>query len=160
MTKILVFSDPHGNKKAIESILKDANYDISMCCGDYLVDINYMKQNIDLFVLGNNDWDDHHSDIDIKIEGLTIHMEHGHMIGSYSQLNDKNYMKNYLTSTNYDVLLIGHTHIPLIHSYNNKAIINPGSCAYPRNNSRPSYVILSIDKKNIKSIELHQVKEL
>ncbi|WP_027334315.1 metallophosphoesterase family protein [Mycoplasma elephantis] len=155
MTKILVVSDIHGNHKIVEKIVNDAKYDIAICAGDYELDLSFMQKYFDFFVDGNNDFNNHKTYYDLEIEGLNIHVEHGHKIGSYSNLMDKEFMFRHLESMNYDVLLTGHTHFPLSEIRNNKLILNPGSCSYPRFNSKPSYSIITLEDKKIIGVTQH-----
>lgn len=54
-----------------------------------------------------------------------------------------------------DVIVLGHTHYPMIKNIGNKTIINPGSCGQPRDFNSLSYAIW--DTKNDK-FEIKRVK--
>ncbi|UUD36998.1 phosphoesterase [Mycoplasmopsis californica] len=153
MIKILVVSDIHGNYGVVEDIVSRAKYDVAICTGDYEVGYDFMKEHFDFFVVGNNDFDYHAADYEIEIEGLKIRIEHGHRIGSYTQLMDVDFMFNHLEKINVDILLTGHTHVPLHSIRNNKGILNPGSCSYPRMGTKAGYAILTLDNKKIIRIE-------
>lgn len=159
MTKIIVVSDIHGNLKALDDALSRFEYDLALCCGDYLIPYQAMCDRFDYFVLGNNDFESHffHNYWDIEVEQLKIHIEHGHEIGWYNQLNDQKYMKEYLKKTDWDLLLIGHTHIPFLLQFQNRAVVNPGSCAFPRGDSQPSIALITLDNKKIVNIQHHSL---
>ncbi len=45
-----------------------------------------------------------------------------------------------------DVLIIGHTHVPMVRTIQGKLVVNPGSVGQPRDwNPRASYMVLTID---------------
>lgn len=53
---------------------------------------------------------------------------------------------------NGDVLLHGHTHVPVIKNCENFTYINPGSISIPKENSAHSYIIFENGKFNFKSL--------
>jgi len=63
MKRILVFSDLHASKRALEDIIPSLEkVDLSICCGDFLgygkdIDycLEYVLKNIDLIVIGNHE---------------------------------------------------------------------------------------------------------
>lgn len=56
-----------------------------------------------------------------------------------------NLLEEFLRSTSAQVLILGHTHIPLIQKLKDGYVINPGGCGQPRDgDSRASYVILNV----------------
>jgi putative phosphoesterase len=63
MQRILVFSDLHASKRALEDIIPALEkVDLSICCGDFLgygkdIDycLEYVLKNVDLVVLGNHE---------------------------------------------------------------------------------------------------------
>ncbi|MGN1133439.1 MAG: phosphodiesterase [Oscillospiraceae bacterium] len=68
----------------------------------------------------------------LYIDGLTIFATHGHKFNcdKLPPLNKG------------DILLHGHTHIPVIENKGDYTYINPGSVSIPKNNSDHSYMIL------------------
>lgn len=55
-----------------------------------------------------------------------------------------------------DIVIVGHTHIPMNTKINNVQLLNPGSCGQPRDGDpRVSYAILDIENNSFK---LHRVK--
>lgn len=47
-----------------------------------------------------------------------------------------------------DVIVLGHTHYPMIKNIGNKTIINPGSCGQPRDYNMLSNIIWDTDRNN------------
>lgn len=146
-TKILILSDTHGKKDIIENLIKNIEHDYSIIAGDFTVDDSFIKQHFNYIVRGNNDWDSYFDDsLDFEIEGIKFHLEHGHLIGSYFQLDNYEFMHNVLKSKKCDILIHGHTHIPKIFEYKDGIVINPGSTTYPRAGHGPSYAIITINE--------------
>ena len=68
------------------------------------------------------------------------------------------YNYNNLPSNDFDILLFGHTHSPLMKIINKKLFINPGSITYPRGLYNESYIIYENNK--FKLIDLNSNKVL
>ncbi|MBD5423412.1 MAG: YfcE family phosphodiesterase [Mycoplasma sp.] len=151
ITKILLLSDIHGDVKVMEDIIKKVDHDYSIIAGDFTCDDSIINMNFNYIVRGNNDWNSSYKDIlDFEISGIKFHLEHGHLIGSYFQLDNYNFMHKQLLKYGCDILIHGHTHIPKIFTYDEGIVINPGSTTYPRGGSNPSYAIITIDEhKNV-----------
>ena len=50
----------------------------------------------------------------------------------------------------YDVVIFGHTHVPMVHQANGVTVINPGSCSQPRDQDRRgSYAILDPESRSV-----------
>jgi putative phosphoesterase len=50
----------------------------------------------------------------------------------------------------YDIVILGHTHIPMVHHAGNVMVINPGSCSQPRDqDQRGSYAILDLEQREV-----------
>jgi putative phosphoesterase len=55
----------------------------------------------------------------------------------------------------YDFVIIGHTHVPMVHRADGVTVINPGSCSQPRDQDRRgSYAILDLERR---VVELRRV---
>ena len=72
-----------------------------------------------------------------RIEGLTVHVSHGHELGSPTPAR-------LLARYDADVLVYGHTHRPLIHRAGARLVVNPGSAGPRRFDIKPSVAILTI----------------
>ena len=77
-------------------------------------------------------------------------MTHGHI---YNQDNLPNLSKN-------DVLVNGHTHLPVAKRHNEIYVLNPGSISLPKENNPKSYAVLKDDLFQIKDLEGTVIKEI
>jgi hypothetical protein len=160
MKKIIILSDTHNKNDITDKILKSNTYDIAIHSGDYECDPNYMIKNFDYFVQGNHDFDKQPDELTFEIEGIKFHLQHGHLIGSYDQLDNNDYMSAIIDELKIDVIIHGHTHVTKVVSLdNNKYIINPGSTHLPRGASQASYLLATIDNGKI-NFEKKLVKEI
>lgn len=147
MKKIVIMSDNHGDMYTLTDIKvleDDADYYIH--CGDSEF---YSLQGLDGFVAvkGNNDWNlDLPETARLDIEGRHLLITHGQYFG-YFDCEKK--MIQFLKKYNGDVLISGHTHMPLAKEENGLWLINPGSTSWPRGGSKRSYAVVTIDDKNV-----------
>jgi len=152
--QILVFSDSHGSKSNMNTAIQthpDINYIIHL--GDWGTDIDDIANETSSYIIevvqGNCDIRDTYPNAKVlQLEGKRIFLTHGHIYG----------VKNSLISLiakglkeQADVVLFGHTHLPLIDLKNNMLLVNPGSISLMRGQNA-SYAILdiSIDGINAK----------
>lgn len=171
--KLLIASDLHGSSKYIGLLLeriKEEKPDKILYLGDLLyhgprndlpedydtkkaIDLLNKNTDITIAVRGNCD-----SEVDqmvlnfdttstytlIEIDGLSIFATHGHI-----------YNASHLPAiSNIDVLLHGHTHIPVCENITeNKFYMNPGSVSIPKGNSTNSYMIYENRKFTWKDIK-------
>ena len=153
--KYLIVSDIHGasdSAQIISNIFNEKKCDLILCLGDILyhgprndLPNNYCPKDVIkilnpladkiIAIKGNceaevdqmvldfkiNDY------LDMNINGLNCHLEHGHHLDEY---NGK-----------CDIILYGHTHIPDNSIKNNIRYFNPGSITLPKNNTKRSYAI-------------------
>lgn len=126
---IAVVSDSHNNNKAIEDL---KNYitkaDVLLFLGDGESDIVKIKESFkgDIYaVSGNCDmYSKNPQELVLEIGGKRIFMSHGHKYNvKYSY--DNIYYKG--REVGADIILFGHTHIPIIEEDNGIIMMNPGS---------------------------------
>lgn len=55
-----------------------------------------------------------------------------------------------LQDTDCNVLLSGHTHVPMYKEVDGYTLVNPGSTTLPRGGSPRSYCVIYVDGKNLK----------
>jgi putative phosphoesterase len=77
--------------------------------------------------------------IDIIVEGVRIHVSHGHELGVPKP-------ERLLARYAADVMVYGHTHQPLIISTDGRLVVNPGAAGPARFDIKPSVAILEIEK--------------
>lgn len=150
--RIAVISDTHGDIKECISVLKDVeDLSLIMHLGDYSKDAKYIKEElgIDLvYVKGNCDFKDFSASDEelITINSKRILLTHGHKYGVKTGLNKIYYRAK---EVNADIVLFGHSHIPLSTFEDNILFVNPGSISSPKGGYKKSYCLLDIDE-NIK----------
>jgi uncharacterized protein len=75
--------------------------------------------------------------IEISIDGVSIHVSHGHEVGSPTP---QKLLERYAA----DVVVYGHTHRPLISRASDRLVLNPGAAGPRRFDIRPSVAKLTI----------------
>ena len=103
-------------------------------------------------VFGNTDPPDSpglSDEILVTVGGVSIHVSHGHELGSPTPLK---LAERYGA----DVLVYGHTHKQLVTQVGGRLVINPGAAGPRRFNLRPSVARLTISerKAEVKIVEL------
>lgn len=90
----------------------------------------------------------------LEIEGKKLLIAHGSPrdpLNEYLYTEDK--IKTLLKNSAYDILITGHTHLPLIVEHKGKLAINPGSVGQPRdNNPALSYAELTLPDMTVKIV--------
>ena len=160
MTKLLVLSDSHGARGAIERILnkEQKNADAVIFLGDGLRDL---EQALAFFphlrvysVAGNCDFGALEPlDGLAAFDQVVIFYTHGHMYGVKYDLDT---LTDVAEARGAEVALFGHTHVPVAKQHGSVFLFNPGSCGrcYTGPNT---YGILTLDKGKIVS---HEHKEV
>ena len=77
------------------------------------------------------------SRLDLTLEGLSVHVSHGHELGSPTPAR-------LLVAYDADVIVYGHTHKPLVERSGGRLVINPGAAGPRRFNLKPSVARLVI----------------
>ena len=157
---IAIVSDTHENipliRKAID-VIKSKNVDLVIHCGD-MVSPSTLKEFEGFpfkFVLGNNDG---------EIKGLTIFADKLDfelpafwLDFEYNQKRflvihdvEDRYIQERIEAQDYDYVLCGHTHVRSFRKVDNTFIFNPGSFTRPRDSYYLSYLLIEIEKGEIK----------
>ena len=150
MIKIAIMSDNHGDQSQIEDFLefeKNANYYIH--CGD---SESYNPQILNKFyaVKGNNDWYlDLKKEMVFSIEDHRILIIHGNQAGYF---NRAFILADLAKSKDCDMVVCGHTHVPMNEVVEGIRIINPGSTRLPRMGSDYQYCVLELDGPKVNVI--------
>jgi putative phosphoesterase len=75
--------------------------------------------------------------IDLALEGLHVHVSHGHELGSPTPAK-------LTTAYTADVIVYGHTHKALIERVHGALVVNPGAAGPRRFDVKPSVAILTL----------------
>lgn len=149
--KILVISDSHRRASSIfDAVEAHPEIDHIIFLGDGVDDfeeVGFVYPNKNYYaVCGNCDFTSTlpTSKI-IKLNGKVIYACHGHL---HRVKDGYESAISAAKSVGADILLFGHTHIPLSTYYDGVHILNPGSIGKPRN-SKSSYGIIEITDKGI-----------
>lgn len=84
--------------------------------------------------------------LDLDINGLKAHLEHGHHLDEYKG--------------NAQIILSGHTHIPVLEKKDNIIYVNPGSITIPKNESKRSYIIWDDNELLLKDYDGNLILQL
>lgn len=172
--KLGVISDVHGDYQALETALQQLEglhqVDLMVCAGDLVGRgpdpdrvVQMIRERSIPTVRGNHDEWNYGLSADNRaylkglplewrgeIDGVTLYMTHGkpgnNLWGLYRDHVSNTLLNMMLKSLGVDVLITGHTHVPLYVRVQNGCVINPGSL-YTFNNVRPtshSYGVLSL----------------
>ncbi len=83
----------------------------------------------------------------LTVHGKRVALHHGAPFDEDFYLMPTNLDEDLLKYDDADVLILGHTHIPVIVDYGDKAIINPGAVGQPRDgNPKASYALMDLKK--------------
>lgn len=166
--KCLIVSDIHGDldsTKFIYDYFNNNNIDQILLLGDVLYHgprndlpagynpkgciklLNELKDKI-IWIRGNCDAEVDemvldfkvYDKLDLNLNNLNIHLEHGHHLDEYKGAPD--------------LVLYGHTHIPECNLHNKTLYFNPGSISIPKNNTKKSFGIL--EERNISLYDMEE----
>lgn len=149
--RIIVISDSHKNTYVIDKILSSqptAKYVFFL--GDNesdMEDFNFIYPDKTFFtVSGNCDFGSMLPTVAVEIiEGVKILYTHGH---TFSVKYGTTRLLEAAKQNGSQIALFGHTHTPQTVYEDGVWLVNPGSCARPRN-SRASYAVIDIEKNGI-----------
>jgi putative phosphoesterase len=77
------------------------------------------------------------AELDLDLGGLSIHVSHGHELGSPTPAR-------LLGRSKADVIVFGHTHKPLVERAGARLVVNPGAAGPRRFNLKPSVARMAI----------------
>lgn len=150
MMKALIISDSHGMRSSIQKVFsRVGKMDMVIHLGDICGDEQYIRDNAGCkvcMVEGNNDYRTglNREEI-IEIGKYRALLTHGH--GSYVSYGTDVIAEEGRT-IGMDVVMFGHTHVPVIKQENGLILVNPGSLAFPRQeNHKRSFIIMELDRE-------------
>ncbi len=149
--KILIVSDTHRHGSGYyEALEKEAPVDLVIHCGDVEGQENEfesvtweMSDCSMVIVAGNNDFfSGLDSEQELELMGHRILVTHGH---NYYIAMGNEFLKQEARARDFDIVLYGHTHKPVVDMDNGVIAVNPGSLSYPRQaGRRPSYAVMEL----------------
>lgn len=147
--KVLIVSDTHGRDKYLfQTLQRVIPIDLMIHLGDFGSSEDFIKSMANCpveMISGNNDiFNSLPKEKIIKIGNYTVYLTHGHRYGVYYSTNQ---IKEAARARKADIVMFGHTHIPMIDISDDIWAINPGSMALPRQSNRiPTYIIMDLDR--------------
>ena len=157
--KIGIIGDTHGSQLAIRKALQLLPpVELILHTGDYAPDANLLETLTGLPVIkvsGNCDRDGVANPDEIfEKAGYNIWLTHGHR---YFHHNDVAELAWWAGRLETNIVIYGHTHVPMAKWYGDVLLINPGSPSRPRGGSKPSFAVLTLhagEKPQVEHIEL------
>ena len=161
MKKILVVSDTHGKMENLREVINIEKPNVIYHLGDGqgVEDRLWMMSEAPVeCVCGNCDWGTNlPNELVLEVGKHVVLLTHGHFYGvnyGYEKIIEAAHAKGC------DVVLYGHTHVPTIDHVADLIIANPGSIAYPRQNSREhTYMTILLDNEGEFKMDLHSLEE-
>ncbi|MTI81702.1 MAG: metallophosphoesterase [Firmicutes bacterium] len=146
MVRIGVLSDTHGNLDGARIALNNmGKIDLLLHAGDHYKDAHQLAKTKELLVcavVGNCDWDvKEPEDLLIDAAGKKIWLTHGH---KYDVKASHDVLIKKAKQHSVDLVVHGHTHIPIIDEQEKIIICNPGSVTQPRGKKGPTYGLIEI----------------
>lgn len=148
---IVVTSDCHGHKEVLKEISRiHPDADFYLDAGDS----ECMESELDPFITvrGNCDRYIKQKSRIINAGILHIYLFHGNQIPLSLESLSK-----LATANNCQLLIHGHTHIPISISHNGVQIVCPGSVSYPRSEKGRTYCVIRTDDHRITDIDFYKV---
>lgn len=148
--KVLIISDSHGIRKTLREVFaRVGEIDMLIHLGDVCGDELFIKESFSCpvhIIAGNNDYSlKLLKEEIIEIADKQILLTHGH---KYYVNYDYNHLAGEAAAIGMDMVMFGHTHVPLIEDFDGIKLINPGSLAYPRQSNRKgSFIIMEVDSE-------------
>jgi putative phosphoesterase len=148
--RILIVSDTHRKHENLKRVLENVSpVDLLIHLGDaegYEDVIGEMAGCPLEIVAGNNDFFSRlPKEKEIQIGKYRVWMTHGHYYYVTAGIQD---LVREAEARGVDIVMFGHTHVPMIEYTEHVIALNPGSLTYPRQEGRrPSYILMDLDKK-------------
>ena len=148
--KIGILSDTHRMETYIDKAIPYLySCDLIIHAGDNFADSKYIHKitNKDIIaVKGNCDFIDVEEEIVFEIQGKTIFLCHGDM---YSVKYGLDKIEEKAKDLEADIVIFGHTHVPLRIEKDNILYLNPGSISLPREGSNRQFILMDIEDDKI-----------
>ena len=161
--KIAVFSDTHGNTARMAEAVRRCRPDALIHLGDLERDTEILRREfpeIPLYnVCGNCDAMrgpvEAKPDCYLRLEGFKVWITHGHLyMNETRQIAE---LAHWGQELEQDIVIFGHTHVPVFTQMNGIWLLNPGSPSRPREGSRAGFVILTLNQGQMPAVEFLEV---
>lgn len=155
--KILIVSDTHGRHDNLIKVIECVQpIDMLIHLGDVEGEEDYIKMLAECpveIVAGNNDFfSDLPREKTLQLGKYRVLLTHGHYYSVNTGLAD---IEEEAVLRQYDIVMFGHTHRPVIEHKKGIIALNPGSISYPRQEGRkPSCILMEIDKSGDAHFEI------
>lgn len=161
--KIGILSDTHGSLAAIRKVLAAAPpVECWIHCGDFATDANTLHnitgQTV-YSVCGNCDAMrgpvEAKPDCYLRLEGFKVWVTHGHQYMGETRKTDE--LGWWGQSLEQDIVIFGHTHVPLFSQVYGIWLLNPGSPVRPREGSKAGFAVLTLNEGQMPAVEFFEV---
>ncbi len=146
--RIGIMSDTHGSLDAVARAVSLAGpVDMWLHAGDCIADAEHLSiiSGVPVHnVAGNCDWPNMTVPEErlIDVAGHCILLTHGH---NYGVRYDTEILIEAAEERGADIAVYGHTHIAEISPGDEVYVLNPGSAARPRDEMRPSFMVVTLE---------------
>ena len=151
--KILVLRDTHGYLENAENIIDKigTKMEAIIHLGDYENDVAVLKKKYPFLtfysVRGNNDYSSKTpEELMLRMGGKRLLLTHGHKQRVYYNFYT---ISCWAEEQQADIVLFGHTHIPVNDFKGSVYLFNPGSISLPRATQCPTFGILDISESGV-----------
>ena len=146
--KILIFSDSHSSIRFMRQCVEKIKPDAMIHLGDHFDDAEAIREDYPhipmVQVPGNCDYRSlEEAERLLFIEDKRVMICHGHTLGVKQSLLRAGYKSE---EENLDLLLFGHTHLPMVDLRGKTWFVNPGSIG---DYFRPFYAVVTIENGKI-----------
>jgi putative phosphoesterase len=146
--RIGVLSDTHNDLSlALEVFRETQPLDMLLHAGDHYKDGIHLGERLNIetkAVVGNCDvFSKGPSEEIIRLDQHTILLTHGHKYGVKNSLQKLYYRSQEVRA---NIVVFGHTHMPLYIVERKVHFLNPGSLTLPRGNSKPGYGLITLEE--------------
>ena len=155
--KILIISDTHGKHDNLSRVLEqESPADLLIHLGDAEGYEEYIAKQAGCpleIVAGNNDFfSDLPREKELQIGKYKVLITHGHYYYVNTGIEE---IARMAQGRDFDIVIFGHTHRPLIDIRKDIIVMNPGSLSYPRQEGRrPSYIVMETDQNGDAEFEI------
>lgn len=155
--KVLIVSDTHRRHENLKVVLDRVQpVDLMIHLGDAEGEEDYICELAGCpleIVAGNNDFFSNlPREKELQLGKYHVLITHGHYYYVNAGIAD---IEKEAAARNFDIVMFGHTHRPIIDYSKDVIALNPGSLSYPRQEGkRPSYILMDIDKKGEANFEI------